>query len=64
MNALLVFIEGRMRLMTMSFSNPATERCSARKISAIPPAARRRRRRYLPNCLGSASTGGPCVLPS
>ena len=55
MNALSWFIAGRIRLMTMSFSNPATLFWMARKSSAIPPVASWRRSVYLPNRQGSPS---------
>src|SRR3954447_25894627 len=40
---------GRMRLMTMVFSNPSSPACRARKISAMPPTAMRSISVYLPN---------------
>ena len=42
-----------MRLMTTSFSKPASPACLARKISAIPPTAILRSKRYLPNWVNS-----------
>ena len=71
MKALSWFIEGRMRLMTMSFSKPATERCSARKSSAMPPVASLRSSVYLPKARGRSSpwvvasaAGSPASTPA
>ena len=54
MNALSWFIDGRMRLMTMSFSKPATLRWMARKSSAMPPVASLRSSVYLPKLARAA----------
>src|SRR5204862_7058613 len=48
---------GRMRLMHTSFSNPAAPLSRARKISAMPPVARRATRLYLPNRTASVAAG-------
>jgi hypothetical protein len=55
MNARSWFIDGRIRLMTSSFSNPATLFWMARNSSAIPPVASLRMSVYLPKRLGMPS---------
>ena len=55
MNARSWFIDGRIRLMTISFSKPATLFWIARKSSAMPPVASLRMSVYLPKRLGIPS---------
>ena len=62
MNARSWFIDGRMRLMTMSFSKPATLFCRARKSSAIPPVASLRSSVYLPKRAGIPSIAGSLLV--
>ena len=63
MNARSWFIEGRIRLMTISFSKPATLLWIAKKSSAIPPVASLRTSVYLPSWRGSPSSDGSGLEP-
>ena len=66
MNERSWFIDGKIRLMTISFSNPAMLLWIARKSSAMPPIASFRMSVYLPNRAGSPSDAPsrPAIPPS
>ena len=71
MKAVSWLTAGKMRLMTMSFSKPATLRWIARKSSAMPPCASFRSSVYFPNRAGiplvasssaTSPTAGTCDM--